>query len=413
MWVSHNGFVCNRNSELDSIFTLSSADYNVGVESIVNQPTATSSPVGATLRKNTLQDGRGTVNHTVGDRSNASVETANDNNNSVYQNLDIALHNSTYNNRETLICDGLLNRTPLGQKEPTENYYNSVAIANDANRLQHFERSHSLRTNNEAGGSEPNGLPMPSHGRTQSLVERKSTSTLTRKIPENLKLNDTFANDADPSPSLSTSSGPYIAISECISGNPLIDRDNPMTPLNSLDPKFYETPRSHINNIGLNLTSEQPYSPKRNNCPPVSNQSWAIFDWDLIDFTISIVGSTDARVAQWPLQPDGLGECVHRRRRMAAHEHLRCQRRSKIAAVRQFGWKRRDRVHVRTPLFQVTPRRKWRCRNGFGQTARSFATVQTGRRTTARRGRQRWTQQGGQFIGHGECIAGHHIRAER
>lgn len=211
------------------------------------------------------------------DRSRVSVDQANDNNNSVYQNFDVAFHNSTYNNRETLICDGSLNRatSSSAQKEPTENYYNSVAIANDANRHQQLERSYSLRTttNHESNSNEVNGLPTPSHGRTQSLVERKTTSTLTRKIPENLKLNDTFANDADPSPSLSTSSGPYIAISECISGNPLIDRENPMTPLNSLDPKFYETPRSHINNIGLNLTNEQPYSPKRSNCPTVSELS--------------------------------------------------------------------------------------------------------------------------------------------
>lgn len=83
-----------------------------------------------------------------------------------------------------------------------------------------------------------------------------------RKIPENLKLNS-GVSDLTP-PQTSSTSGPYIAISDCISGNPLIDRDNPTTPLNSLDPKFYDTPRSHFN-IGLNLTNEQPYSPKRNN----------------------------------------------------------------------------------------------------------------------------------------------------
>ena len=44
----------------------------------------------------------------------------------------------------------------------------------------------------------------------------------------------------------------------------LQNNENPTTPLNSLDPRFYDTPRSH-NNIGLNLTSDQPYSPKRNN----------------------------------------------------------------------------------------------------------------------------------------------------
>nr|XP_036218986.1 protein daughter of sevenless [Bactrocera oleae] len=41
--------------------------------------------------------------------------------------------------------------------------------------------------------------------------------------------------------------------------------ENPITPLNNLDPKFYDTPRSH-NNIGLNLTNDQSYSPKITNC---------------------------------------------------------------------------------------------------------------------------------------------------
>lgn len=261
----------------ESIF-LFYLDYNVGTESIVNQPAATSSPITTTLRKNPLLnvENRGTTSQTsLINRRSGGVEQPHDNNNSVYQNFDIAFHNTSYNNRETLICDASLNggtTSASAQKEPIEDYYNFVAIANDAKRLQQFERSHSMRTatNNESNGIEANSLPMPNHGRTQSLIERKTTSTLARKIPENLKLNDAFGRDADPSPSLSTSSGPYIAISECISGNPMIDRENPMTPLNSLDPKFYETPRSHINNIGLNLTNEQPYSPKRNNCPSVS-----------------------------------------------------------------------------------------------------------------------------------------------
>lgn len=89
-----------------------------------------------------------------------------------------------------------------------------------------------------------------------------------RKIPENLKLNSSNISDISPSQTTNCSFGPYIAISDCISGNPLIDRDNPTTPLNSLDPKFYDTPRSHFN-IGLNLTNDQPYSPKRNNIQTV------------------------------------------------------------------------------------------------------------------------------------------------
>lgn len=106
-----------------------------------------------------------------------------------------------------------------------------------------------------------------------SLGERKvigASQLAHRKIPENLKLTGGIAADVSSLSSAATcsSSGPYIAISDCISGNPLIDRDNPTTPLNSLDPKFYDTPRSHFN-IGLNLTNEQPYSPKRNNIQTV------------------------------------------------------------------------------------------------------------------------------------------------
>lgn len=98
-----------------------------------------------------------------------------------------------------------------------------------------------------------------------------------RRIPENLKLTGSIMADVLSSTShqaaTCSSSGPYIAISDCISGNPLIDRDNPTTPLNSLDPKFYDTPRSHFN-IGLNLTNEQPYSPKRNNIQTVIVLKW-------------------------------------------------------------------------------------------------------------------------------------------
>lgn len=89
-----------------------------------------------------------------------------------------------------------------------------------------------------------------------------------RRIPENLKLNSVADLPTAKSDNRTISTGPYIAIADCISGNPLIDRDNPTTPLNSLDPKFYDTPRSHFN-IGLNVASEQPYSPKRNNIPTV------------------------------------------------------------------------------------------------------------------------------------------------
>lgn len=48
-----------------------------------------------------------------------------DNNNSVYQNYDAMCRHSTYNNRETLICDAPLNKS-IGHdaREPKEDYYN-------------------------------------------------------------------------------------------------------------------------------------------------------------------------------------------------------------------------------------------------------------------------------------------------
>lgn len=57
----------------------------------------------------------------------------------------------------------------------------------------------------------------------------------------------------------------------CNNNNFQIDDNgnDPTTPLNNLDPKFYDTPRSH-NNIGLNLTNDQSYSPKITNCGTVS-----------------------------------------------------------------------------------------------------------------------------------------------
>lgn len=47
-----------------------------------------------------------------------------DNNNSVYQNYDAMCRNSTYNNRETLICDVPLNKN--SGHETKEDYYNFV-----------------------------------------------------------------------------------------------------------------------------------------------------------------------------------------------------------------------------------------------------------------------------------------------
>lgn len=50
-----------------------------------------------------------------------------DNNNSVYQNYDAMCRNSSYNNRETIICDAPLNKNSgKDAKETKEDYYNFV-----------------------------------------------------------------------------------------------------------------------------------------------------------------------------------------------------------------------------------------------------------------------------------------------
>lgn len=170
-----------------------------------------------------------------------------------------------YTNRETMLCDAQLPAGSSQQNNDSVNYYNFAAIENEITRIQAVDRSQSVLIPKD----QTNGF-VSQHIRAHSLVEMKPHIGSAKKIPENLKLSDCFGLDnSEPSPALSTSSGPYIPISECFSGSPgMFDLSNPVTPLNSEDPKFYDTPRSHIN-IGLNLTNDQPYSPKRNNCPPV------------------------------------------------------------------------------------------------------------------------------------------------
>lgn len=228
-------------------------DHNVRTEVVESQPApSTSSSISS----------RPMANATSANASDqiALLPTAEPIDNVLYQNFDPKNRSSSYTNRETIICDAPLSqnadsskdirRNPNDIKEP---YYNFTAIANAPS-------SDGLSTSNKENDTSS----------VHSFGERcviGAHATAPRKIPENLKLNNSISNESTTyvsSPALSTSSGPYIAISECISGNPIIDRDNPMTPLNSLDPKFYDTPRSHFN-IGLNLTNEQPYSPKRNN----------------------------------------------------------------------------------------------------------------------------------------------------
>ncbi|KFB35946.1 AGAP005826-PA-like protein [Anopheles sinensis] len=190
-----------------------------------------------------------------------------------YQNEEMmGLRSMDYTNRETIICEAKLGVGGSGGAQPAQT--NAEAYSNLDVII---ERSQSLRgkpggKTGEASTSSATllangGSPLVNHMRTQSLnieQQHQQQQHHRKKIPENLKLTERSPSSAfdsgpeQPSPALSTSSGPYIPISECYSGSPV-------TPLNSLDPRFYETPRSHTN-IGFNLVNnEQPYSPKRNN----------------------------------------------------------------------------------------------------------------------------------------------------
>ncbi|XP_070496474.1 protein daughter of sevenless [Chironomus tepperi] len=127
--------------------------------------------------------------------------------------------------------------------------------------------------NHNEGINYSNLLPMESSLKEKSI---KSTGAI-KKIPENLKLrfDDKINNNGTEDCTLNRASGPYIPLSDCFSGSPVLFKNDgdPKTPLNSLDPKFYETPRSHITNIGLNLTDDQPNSPKKINLQQQNSKS--------------------------------------------------------------------------------------------------------------------------------------------
>lgn len=191
-----------------------------------------------------------------------------------YQNEEMLnFRASEYSNRETIISDSKLSHNYSAIRSNVEAYSNLGTI----------ERSQSLRgkpSSPEKATSAP--IPVGNHMRTQSLnTDQKTIASVVansvKKIPENLKLSDRIAaggfesGTEQPSPALSTSSGPYIPIHECFSGSPMLH--SPITPLNSLDPRFYDTPRSHPSS-GFNLIStEQPYSPKRSNVSGPPQQS--------------------------------------------------------------------------------------------------------------------------------------------
>ncbi|KAM7359076.1 daughter of sevenless isoform 2-T3 [Cochliomyia hominivorax] len=191
---------------------------------------------------------------TAGSTNASGVTNASSNSSTSFQQSnDSAYVNTEYTNRETLLCDAHF------EKQQLVNVASNLTIAN-ANAPQTAQTGNSSALYlNTAAFQDTGRLSVSSNG-------------VVRKIPENLVLNntplpDSQQNSVQPSPALSTASGPYIPISECYSGSPrfMVDSDNPSTPLNNLDPKFYDTPRSH-NNIGLNLTNDQSYSPKITNC---------------------------------------------------------------------------------------------------------------------------------------------------
>lgn len=125
-------------------------------------------------------------------------------------------------------------------------------------------RETALCGNVEARDAENNNMkgPQPMSDRNSNTLSSSASVQLRR--PENLKLSEiSLTNDTDngePSPALSERS-PYIPISECFSGSPVLNQttlnnyENNFTALNSLNPKFYDTPRSHVHIGKLNLTT--------------------------------------------------------------------------------------------------------------------------------------------------------------
>ncbi|XP_023176034.2 protein daughter of sevenless isoform X7 [Drosophila hydei] len=196
-------------------------------------------------------------------------QSSNNNSDSVYVNTD-------YNNRETLLCDAHFDQQQLlsaAQQQPppspaTALYLNQSALIQAQAQAQAqaatTEQQQQQQEQEQAKAQAAARLAINSNG-------------VVRKLPEQLVLNQQTLAEAisqqhgssvQASPALSTASGPYIPISECFTGSPkfLLDSHaNAAAALNNLDPKFYDTPRSH-NNIGLNLTNDQSYSPKITNC---------------------------------------------------------------------------------------------------------------------------------------------------
>jgi len=192
-------------------------------------------------------------------------------------NSDSVYVNTEYSNRETMLCDANFDQQDLlsaAQQQPPPSPATALYL------------NHSALIQAQAAAAAAEQLQQQQQQAARLAV---NANGVVRKLPEHLVLTQqTLAEAAaqqhssvQASPALSTASGPYIPISECFSGSPrflpgsgapgadVAIPNNPTTPLNNLDPKFYDTPRSH-NNIGLNLTNDQSYSPKITNLSLVS-----------------------------------------------------------------------------------------------------------------------------------------------
>lgn len=250
------------------------------------------SNISSTKQPPSIEQQQSDVSDLIQETDDISITNAYQNSNDEFPYV-----NTDYTNRETVVFDSLMidyvkgqsnniQNTQIQQHNPHQIIKSNKSIINTSSI---DENDIELRENGvdkiETVTDKSSEQIIPSHN--FSINNQQITNTISnsrtvisssgviKKIPENLVLNMTSFmenSNVEPSPALSTSSGPYIPISECFSGSPkfLNDSssyvgDNPTTPLNNLDPKFYETPKSRIQNIGLNLTNDQSYSPKITN----------------------------------------------------------------------------------------------------------------------------------------------------
>jgi hypothetical protein len=139
---------------------------------------------------------------------------------STYQNhnnnTNISNNNNTFDTRSSHVFE---------EAHGQLNYTNLPPISQVVkNRNTTIDRSQSFDNRGKVATTEKGPLvsaASEAHARSHSF----NGPAPGRRIPENLKLNHSAQVDgemAEPSPALSTSSGPYIPISECFSGSPVI-----------------------------------------------------------------------------------------------------------------------------------------------------------------------------------------------